>query len=482
MIKSDISNGVKMVLIHSPVDTEKTLGKLKKLNPSVPPIGVASLAGYLRANGVETAVIDAYKDGLSPDETIKRFLKCNAEIIGLSVSTPGAPIACRISREIKKIKPETIVIFGGVHPTLMPKETMDEESIDFVVRGEGEITLLELLKEIGGGGKNLEAIKGISYRKNGGYRENISRPTIENLDALPFPAWDLFDLKSYTPPPHWDLGRPFVSIPLLRGCPHRCSFCCLPLGKFPRFLSPSKAAEQIEWLVKNFGIKTVMISPLFPGGKLGAEFCQKLIEKGLNKKISWLCEFRVDYADLELLKLMKRAGCKRLAFGIESGNQKILDNIKKGITLKQAENAVRLAKKIGIEIIAYFIIGLPGETKETARQTIDFAKKLNPDYVKFNLAVPYPGTELYDEAVKKGLLKSRDWERFTSFSSMTGYEPIFTPEGMITADLMKLQKQALKEFYFRPSYILKRLLKLKSGRELINIFNAARTLFNGIMK
>ena len=472
---------MKIVLIHSPIDTEKTLGKIKKINPSIPPVGIASLAGYLRENGIETEVIDAYKDELSPEKTVEEFFKHNAEVVGLSVSTPGALIAHKIAKIIKEKNPKTIVVFGGVHPTLMPEETLSDQSVDLVVRMEGEITLLELLQTIKNQ-KPLEAVKGISYRKNNQYRQNPDREIIKNLDSLPFPAWDLFDLTSYSPPPHWDLGRPFVSISLLRGCPHRCTFCCLPLGKTPRILSPARIVEQIEWLADKFGVKTIMFNPLFPAGKFGFEFCQKMIERGLQKKISWLSEFRADYADLELLKSMRKAGCRRLAFGLESGNQYILDNIKKGITLEQVEKAMEMAKKAKIEVIAYFIIGLPGETKESARQTINFAKKLNPDYAKFNLAVPYPGTEMYAEALKDGLLPSLDWERFTSFSSMTAYEPIYTPKGMITSDLIKMQKQAFKEFYFRPSYILKRLLKLKSKTELINVFNAGRTLLAGLKK
>lgn len=481
---------MKIILAHSPVDTEKTLGKIKKLNPSIPPTGIAYLASFLRENEIEVACLDAYKDNLTAEETVKKILECpNLDAAGFSVSTPGAPLAHKIAKILKEKNPEIKIIFGGAHPTLMPRETMLDPSVNFVVRGEGEYTLLELLKKledlksgISRTDEELKQVKGICYRKNGEYIENPPRETIKDLDLLPFPAYDLFNLKSYTPPPHWDLGRPFVSMPILRGCPHNCTFCCLPLGKSPRILSVNRAVEQIEWMIKNFGVKAIMMSPLFPGGKFGMEFCEKIIARGLHKKFSWLSEIRVDYVNPELLKLMKQAGCKRVAYGIESGVQKLLDNIKKGITLAQVERAARLAKEAKIEIIAYFIIGLPGETKELTRETIDFAKKIDPDFVKFNLAVPYPGTEMYDEAVKEGLLESLDWERFTSFSSMTAYEPIYTPRGMVPKDLMALQKQALREFYFRPKYILKRILKLSSPREFINTLKTAARVFAGTRK
>lgn len=481
---------MKIILIHSPVDTEKTLGKIKKLNPSIPPTGIAYLASYLRENEIEVAVLDAYKDNLTAEETVKKILEHKGiDAAGFSVSTPGAPLAHKIAKLLKEKNPKITIIFGGVHPTLMPRETMLDASVDFIVKGEGEYTLLELLKKLENSksrtdkrNEELKQIKGICYRKNGEYTENSPREIIKDLDSLPFPAYDLFDLKNYTPPPHWDLGRPFVSMPILRGCPHNCTFCCLPLGKSPRVLSAARAVEQVEWMIKNFGVKAIMMSPLFPGGKFGTDFCNKIIERGLHKKFSWLSEIRVDYVNPELLILMKRAGCKRVAYGIESGVQKLLDNIKKGITLAQVERASRLAKEAKIEIIAYFIIGLPGETKEFTRQTIDFAKKIDPDFVKFNLAVPYPGTEMYNEAVRDGLLESLDWERFTSFSSMTAYEPIYTPRGMVPQDLMNLQKQALREFYFRPSYILKRILKLSSPREFINTLKTAIRVFAGTRK
>jgi len=176
---------------------------------------------------------------------------------------------------------------------------------------------------------------------------------------------------------------------------------------------------------------------------------------------------------------MKRAGCRRVAYGIESGSQKLLDNIKKGITLEQIEKAIKLTEKAKIEIIAFFILGLPGETKELTQQTIDFAKKLNPDYVKFNLAVPYPGTKMYEDAIKEELLKSLDWERFTSFSSMGIYEPIYIPKGMVGSDLVKFQKKALRQFYFRPSYIFKRLLRMRRKDEFARNIRAALILFGG---
>ena len=470
---------MKIVLIHSPINTEKTLGKIKNLNPSIPPTGLACLAGYLREKGVDVAVMDAYKDNLTADETVEKFFQEGADIAGLSVSTPGAPVAHEIARKIKRRNPKIITIFGGVHPTLMPKETTSDEAVDFVVRGEGELVLTELLQTIKQNG-DFKQVRGISYGKGSEYHQNQNKEIIKNLDTLPLPAWDLFDLKKYTPPPHWDLGVPFVSIPILRGCPHRCTFCCLPLGKTPRTLSVNRATEYINHAVNKLGVKAIMFNPLFPGGKFGKEFCQKIIEARLNKKFSWLAEIRVDYVDEGLLNLMKEAGCKRVAFGIESGVQSILDGIKKGINLEQVRKAVKLTKKAGIEIIAYFILGLPGETKDLSEQTIRFAKELNPDYVKFNLAVPYPGTEMYDQALKDGLIQSMDWERFTSFSSMTAYEPIYTPKGMVPAELMKLQKTALKEFYMRPSYILKRILKLRSKRELMNVLRAGLSLIKGL--
>ena len=190
-----------------------------------------------------------------------------------------------------------------------------------------------------------------------------------------------------------------------------------------------------------------------------------------------MCEARVDNIDLEMLLLMKKAGCVRIAYGIESGVQKLLDNIRKGFTLGQTRRAVELTKRTGIEIIAYFMIGLPGETVELSRQTVNFAMEIDADFVKFNLTVPYPGTDLYDEAVHNGQMRSIDWEQFTSLNAFQTHQPVYVPEGMRKEELVDITKKAIRRYYFRPSMIFKHLRKIKSLSDIRRYYHTGLALF-----
>lgn len=473
---------MKIVLINPPGNLEKTLGKLKGVSTATPPMGLAYIAANLLKNNLEASIIDAYAKNFNIEKTFEAVKEYSPGLVGINVLTPAAPIAHRLAALIKKYNNKIIVVFGGSHSALMPNETLSDKNVDIVVRAEGEFTLLEIARSLNSA--DFSRIKNISYRRGGEVIHNPDGEYITNLDTLPFPAWKLLDLKLYNPPPHWDIKNPSLPIMASRGCPYRCTYCSLKtMGRGYRMRSPENIADEIEWLVNDFKIKQVMfMDAAFPlNRKWGFAVCEEIIKRGLNNKVVWLCETRVNHVDLELLKKMKQAGCRRVAFGVESGNQELLNNIKKGFKLNQVREGFELAKKAKLETIAYFMLGLPGETPEKSAETIKFAKELDADYVKFNLTVPYPGTEMYDQAVKEGTLKSLDWELFTSFSSMTEFDPVYVPSGLTKDILMNTQKKAIREYYFRPKKIIGYVLKIRSLKDITNNFKALISLVKGVM-
>ncbi len=472
-----------ILLINAPTDLNKTLGKFKKFSEATPPLGLAYVAAVLLDKGENVLVLDAYAELLNLDETINRIKKTNPGIIGISCLTPTAPAAHTLSKKIKEILPSCKIIFGGVHPTLLSNEILKDTSVDIVIRGEGEYCFYEIVKNLKNK-KSLKEIKGISYRDGERIIHNGDREEIMDLDNVPFPAWHLFPLKLYRPLPHWSLVSPNIPIyPILtsRGCAYNCTFCSLhsTIKKF-RVRSAKNVVDEIEYLNKRFNVKQLMFwDATFPLKKeLGINICKEIIKRGLHKKIKWMCEARVDHIDFETLRWMKKAGCKRVAYGIESGVQSLLNNIRKGFTLDQVRKAIQVTKKAKIEILAYFMLGLPGETKELSQKTIDFAKELNADYTKFNLTVPYPGTVLYDQAIKEGCIKTMDWSKYSSFAALSSYEPVYVPKGMAKEDLIMMTQKAFKEYYFRPIIILKHLKKLNSVGNIKIYFKAICMFFN----
>jgi len=328
-------------------------------------------------------------------------------------------------------------------------------------------------------GYSLKKIHGISYRKNGKIVHTPERPFIEDLDNLPFPAWHLFPLAKYHPPPHWTIKLPALPLLSSRGCPYSCTFCSLiTQGKRHRVRSPKNVVDEIEFDVSEYGTKEIMFwDATFPlNKKIGEKICKEIIKRGLHKEIVWLSEARVDRVDKDLLTLMKKSGCRRVAYGIESAVQRILNNVKKGFTIEQAETAVRLTRKIGLETIGYFMLGLPGETEQTALATIEFAKRIDPDFSKFNLTVPYPGSQLFNEAVKGGALNSRNWDDFSSLSGYSDYEPVYVPKNMTAEKLKKIQRDAMRKFYLRPRKMLRYICKMRSIQDVKTYLLVARSI------
>ena len=415
------------------------------------------MASNLEKRGYKVKILDAAVEKMDFDE-VREYLKKQPKLswIGISATSFTFWSALEVARIAKQIMPNCKVIMGGIHPTLFPEEALKSPYVDFVVRHEGDYTLPELIS-----GEPYGKILGISFKENGRIVHNPSRPLIENLDEIPFPAYHLLPLHKSRLTIGCEKRSPAIMLLGSRGCPFKCRFCTTAgMGSKVRYRSPENIIEEIKFLMKNYGIKEVHFQDdsFTLNRKNVTRFCELIIKEKID--LSWLCMANIVAVDLEMLKLMKRAGCHQICYGIESGNEQILKNLNKNITLAQVRDAVRWTKEAGIDVRGSFIIGCPGETEETIKKTFNFMKELDLDLISLNILTPLPGTEIYKWAKENGYLMSEDWRDYTFTKSVIRL-PTIAPE---TVD--KYLKKIYRGFYLRPSYMFKRLLKIRNLNDI----------------
>ncbi|MBF0298408.1 MAG: radical SAM protein, partial [Oligoflexia bacterium] len=375
-----------------------------------------------------------------------------------------------IVKTIRNILPASIIIMGNLHANFYADEILKIKLADIVVMGEGEETLMDLMTVISQN-KDLENVLGIKYRmKCGALRTNPMRPYISDLDNLPLPAWQYMNIKKYDFFAFGKVAKTGIMILHSRGCPYRCSFCSLIIqGEKRRARSINSVCDEMELMYDRYNFQSFhFIDPIFPINKQeGLNFCQQMIQRGLNKKITWVTETRTELVDKELLTAMKEANCSRIMYGIECGTQEVLTNIGKNNRINDAIKAVQLTRDSKITSVGLFMIGLPNETSKNINDTIEFSLKLKLDYAKFAVFVPYPGTAIYSKLVNEsednGLDRKylRAWNRYTSYPTENN-PPLYLNPQIDSKKLIKLQKKAFLKFYFRPSMFLLHVFKLKT--------------------
>jgi len=467
-----------VLLVNPSIDTEQKYGKLANmlLTPSVP-FSIVHLGSFLKSQGYQVRLFDEQIELLTEtrvQEIIHEFSPC---VIGFSCTTPGMARAHKIAADIKNINPSIKVVMGNIHPTVLPEETLRDKNVDLVVRAEGEYTILEYLQAIERQGE-FSKIDGISYRMNGGFNHTVNREYVKDLDVLPPVDWSLLTDTGGDYSIEWILTS--------RGCPYKCIFCSARSvsGYKYRFNSPQRVIEEIDVIVKNYGKKFFSFADDNFAVKKDRtrEICNLMIERGYNKDVKWLCQTRADAVDESLLELMKKAGCEYISFGIETGTQRLLDLIKKSVKIETIEKAVNMVHNAGIKTRGSFMLGLPSETYEDSLATINFALKMPLDIAKFNLAVPYPGTELLNLAIQEGLVVTDDWSKINTAAGLSDTEAFYVPKGRTMEELARLQKKAHTSFYLRPRQIwriLKRenidfnIPKIKSPKQFFELVAAS---------
>lgn len=414
------------------------------------PLGLAYIAAYLKKHGKEVILIDAASLCMTPEALNEQIRKIKPDILGATLFTFSLAQGFSIFEMAKKTNSSIITVAGGPHPTALPGDTVKNKYVDIVVHGEGEVTMNVLVDHLAGG-RDYRQIDGIAFMDGETAVVNKPREMIRDLDTLPFPDLEDLPIEKYG---HPVLNRKnIVTIMASRGCPYQCIFCAVAnmWGRQVRKRSPGSVVDEMEMLYHSYGARSIrfMDSIFTLDEQWVIETCSLMKQRSID--IEWACSARADSLNEQVLRIMKQAKCKHIAIGVESGDSEMLKRMGKKETLEQIRQAFRQAKQAGILTDATFIIGLPGETKETIKRTTEFARELNPYQVAYSYAVPYPGTELYRIAKEEGKLDNLKWEQFSQYMG-----PVYVPEG--------LTEQYIKNAYNR-RFFLKKLLRPKSVKE-----------------
>ena len=469
-----------VVLINPPLSLEDRYGKdMKQFGAVTEPLGIAYIAGYLESKGIHVRIIDAQAEHLTQGDIIDAVSPAEDSFFGISLLTPMFGVVQELCEKLKGHYPSCRVVLGGPHCTALPERTLREiTDADIICIGEGELTMTEIAMM--SNGSNLNEIKGICYRKEDRIIRTENRPLIRELDDIPPPARHLLPMEKYRLTASRVSKNSYCPTMIVaRGCPFSCTFCSRTFGKTFRAHSIERIVTEVQWLINTYGISQINIEAdtLTANKKFLKEMCLGFIESGIHKKIEWTCESRVDTVDEEHLRLMRKAGCWQISYGVEAGSQRLLNVINKSVTLEQIEETFRLTKKVGISIRGFFMLGLPGETQRESMETISFSKKLNPLWAQFTVTVPYPGTKMFEELDRAGQIRTYDWSKYNTWSGWKGENEVpFVPEGRTVKELHNLQKQALREFYLRLSVLMRFIATLRSFYDLKKYFTGLTVL------
>ncbi len=432
------------------------------------PISLPMIAGALEAKKHQVNLLDCIANDVDVEGLKKAIRDYDPQFVLFNMSTATSSSDVEVINMMRSLTKAHFTVIGN-HATSLPEEVLNDSGLDSVIRREPELTAQDLVDALEKG-RGLGEVLGISFKdKDGTVVHNEDRPFNENLDDLPFAARHLLDNARYTLPV---INEPYTLIITSRGCPYSCIYCTAYqyYGKKVRLRSAENVVDEMQECLEKHGLRNfTMWSDTFnQNRKFVMEVCGELKKRGLEKKIRWMANSRVDHVDPEVLREMRSSGCIGVSYGVESGVEEILKNMKKGATAEQARIAVKQTKEAGIEVLTHIIFGLPGETIETINETIKYVKELDPDYAQFYCAIPFPKTELEEMGKKNGWISTDDYAKYEL------NQPILNLPGLSMEQLQEARKRAYREFYLRPSYILKRLRKIKGFKDLLVNYRQAK--------
>lgn len=418
-----------------------------------PLLSFMSLSARVKQDGFKTALLDLGIEKEPWDKLKEKLQEIKPKHIGITSTTPlffEVRDIAKIGRDI--LGNDVKIIYGGPHAVAMPEKSLKDSDIDIVVIGEGEETLTEILQ-----GKKLSEIKGIFYKEDDKILRTPPREFIKNLDNLPFPDIELYDINKYHCSKLVSRGTPVLHMETSRGCPSNCTFCNKNIfQRLFRTKSAERVIDEMKYFIKHGAGEFRIIDDQFATDiNRAKEICRLMIKE--NIKIPWNLAngVRVDRVDQEFLDLAKQAGCYQVGIGFESGDQKSLDSIDKGITLEQASKCMEMVRKSGLESVGFFILGLPADTEESMKRTIDFAVKMMPTYAKATVLLPLPGTRIFEQYEKEGRIKTKDWSQY-NFHKVGD---VYTHPNLSTETLKRYYDLFYRRFYFNPRYLKMRIIK-----------------------
>lgn len=436
--------------------------KVKLLVPIYPSLTLATLAATAKSGGHEVEILDLLVSNSPMEELKEKLAKFDPDVVGITFTTPKFKQMRLIADVVKEHDGNIKVIVGGPHASADPQGTLATPSVDVVVVGEGDYTLVDLLSQ----DKDLSTIGGIYFKNGKEVYQTQKRNPINNLDDLPYPAWEFFDINKYYVPYPYSRRNPVGSIETSRGCPFACVYCNkLIFGRKFRYKSVQRVVDEMECM-QNIGFRELHVQDDGFSTDLGhaKAVCDEIKRRKLDILWNLPNGIRVDRVDKELMEKLYESGCYRVTFGVESGDPVVLKEINKKINLDQVKLAFKWAREAGLETHAAFMLGLPGQTEESIQKTIDFAKKLDPDYAKFNITIPLPGTVLYNSWKENNYIISDTWEDF-GFHKVN---KIYNHPNLSWETIEKYYHKSYREFYLRPSYIIRRFWKSLMAGNLIS--------------
>lgn len=450
----------------------------------LPPLGIAYIAAMLEKYGHKVKIYDGIAEGGLIGDFVRELN--SYDIVGLTVNSSFAYRAKETAKAIKEKDKDVLVAGGGAHANTIPLDLLKDHHFDFSVIGEAEMTFCELAESIDKGKgisdiKEEKCIKGLAFLdKESKLTYTEPRPLIKNIDDIPMPARHLLPMHLYKMTEARSSRHPTHSMMTARGCPFSCTFCFQDIYKKTyRTHSPKRVVDEMELLKNKYGAREIAIwdehFTLVKGRVI--EICKEIKARGLD--IPWSCASRLDGVNEEMLKEMRSAGCEFIAYGVESGSERMLKIIKKLETKDSMRKGFQMTKDAGIKIRGYFMLGLYGETLEEMQETIDFAKELEPDVVGFTLWVPFPGTTDYRRVIEDGTYSGVPyWETgiVPEFNFLE--DPVYVPKGVTKEQLIKMHRKAYRSFYLRPKYILKRILEIRGYDDIKRLYTGARAILN----
>lgn len=450
MATDGINTGIKLVLASAPVTLAERYGTFAGAASTEPSFGLVCLAAAAGQAGADVHIVEAASRDLDVPAAREAILRFTPDVVGISATTMGIAASARLAGELKSANPDVVVLVGGCHATALPEQTLREfPPFDLVVMREGERTLVEILERIGVDRSVPRGIAGTAGRVDGDIVINEQRPFIEDLDELPLPAWSLLRgfPGEYRPSPGRIRRWPCASVVLTRGCPNRCTFCDRSVfGNKCRAYSARYAVELLRDLRQNHGVKEVLIEDdtFVIRKERVREFCERLIAEKIH--ITWSCLGRANLVDRDLLKLMRRAGCWHISFGVESGDADILRAVKKNVDAEQIRRAILWSREAGLRTKGFFMLGFPGETLKSMEATRRFAVSLPLHDISLMQLTPFPGSEIYATAGDDGKFLC-DWARMNTLNT------VFVPNGLTPDDIEAARRLMLRSFYLRPGVL-----------------------------
>lgn len=422
------------------------------VNSVTPPLGLALLAGVLHKHGHRADIIDAYALDLSVDQVVKK-IDPSFDVIGMSSMTVEIDNVIVLARRIRNLYPNIRILLGGVHPSLFHRQLMEGGICDMVIRNEGEVAIRRLAD-----GDALDSIPGLTWRDTG--RDIIVNDKADgftDLNELPYPAYNKLPMHRYRPALGAARHIPSIGMITSRGCPGICTFCFSGMfGRKIRYTAPEIILEHMLHLRDNYGVREISFydDTFTSHRKRIVHLCEMLIDRRVN--MTWSCFARVDSVNPKLLKLMHAAGCHQIMYGFEAFDEKILKAINKSVRVKDYAPVAAMTREAHIDIRGAFMLGSPGETEKSLQTSIDYSKKLGIEFAIYNITTPYPGTAMFEWARSNGMLSHTDWKLYDLAHAILDL-PTVSRE-----TVEHYYKRAFREFYLRPSYILKRILAIRT--------------------